>query len=73
MTIKNATIDSWRPVRRTKSPGVVAPALSRDQEDSTTSKTVDKTTLALSHPQVPTVPEASSTVGKASQRQWADV
>ena len=61
VTIKNATTDSWMPVRRTRSPGVAAPALSRGQEDSAASKRVDKTALALSHPQAPTVRGTSST------------
>ena len=50
-----------------KSPGATATALERGQADSPTGKTVGKTAPASSHPQVPTIPWASGTVGRTAK------
>ena len=67
VTMENATIDSWRSVRRAQSPGVASPALYRGRKDSTTSKTVGKMALVPSRPQVPTVPRVSGTAGRPAR------
>lgn len=62
VTMENAMVGPWRLARKAKSPGVAAPVLYRDQEDSTTGETVAKAAVAPSHPPVSTI-WASSTMG----------
>lgn len=55
VTMENATVDTWRLVRRAKTPDVVTAALHRGQEGSTAGKTEDKIAITPSCPQVPIV------------------
>lgn len=52
--MENTTADAWRLAGRAESTGAAATALSQGQVDSA----VDRTALAPSHPQVPTVPRS---------------
>ena len=63
VTMENATVDPCRSARRKKKKSLVwdttlpygrlLPCIHMDQEDSTTDKTVGKTAVAPSHPQLP--------------------
>lgn len=62
VTMEKATVDPWRSARRKKKSlvwdttlpcGILLPCIHTGQEDSTTDKTVGKTAVAPSHPQLP--------------------